>query len=313
MKQINIGPAELETFLAVVARGSFSRAAEDLGLSQPTISGRIQRLEAVLGLPLFNRTTRRVVVTEAGERLRQRAEHTLVELRELVQDFHEEGALRTGRLRIAGTPAISATVIPLIARRFLRLYPGISLNLFEDYVLAALERLSASTVDLAIVPIIQCASDVKFEPLFADEFLLIVPRDHPLSREHSVDFKEISRHPLLTRPAGSASRLLLEHEFRMRGLELRPAFESSSLFVLLGLVEAGLGLSLLPQILLARLNLSRVAVVRLGDRGIFRQIGIATRQGHVLSPAARALRKMLKSSYGLTRSAHKLTAASKKR
>lgn len=313
MKRINIGPAELETFLAVAARGSFSRAATDLGLSQPTISSRIQRLEATLGLTLFNRTTRHVVVTAAGERLRQRAEHTLLELREIVRDFHEEGALRTGRLRIAGTPAIAATVLPLIARRFLRQYPGISLSLYEDYALTALERLRASTVDLAIVPVIQCANDVKFEPLFADEFLLIIPRDHPLSREQSVDFKEISRYPLLTRPSGSASRVLLEHEFRVQGLQLRPAFESGSLFVLLGLVEAGLGLCLLPQILLARLNLGRVAVVRLGDKGIFRQIGIATLQGHVLSPAALALRKMLKGSYGPTQTVHSFGAVSHKR
>jgi DNA-binding transcriptional LysR family regulator len=301
VRQINIGPAELETFLAVAARGSFSRAAEELGLSQPTVTGRIQRLEAVLGLALLSRTTRRVELTEAGERFRQRAEHTVLELRESVEHFHDEAALRTGRVSLTGTPAIAATVIPKLARRFLRRYPGIRMRLHEDFVLQGLQRLCDGEVDLAIVPVIEYSNRVAFEALFSDDFVLIVPRDHPLAREEEVDFKAISNYPLLTRPAGSALRAQLTDEFAVRGLPFKPALESTSLITLLGLVEAGLGISLLPAILTARLNMSAVSVVRVGDAGISRQIGIATLQGRALSPAATHLRNMLRSSYSTPR------------
>jgi len=303
--QIKIGPTELETFLTVADRGSFSRAAEELGISQPTVTGRIQRLEAALGLALLSRTTRRVVLTEAGERLRKRAEHTVHELRELVEHFHQEAALRTGHLAVVGTPAIAATVLPQIARRFLRRHPGIALRFHEAFVLEALERLTGADVDLAVVPVIDYDSDIRFEALFDDEFLLVMPRDHPLAREEVVDVLQISPYPLLTRPPGSASRAMLAELFQARGLAFKPAFESNSMFTLLGLVESGLGLCLLPRILMPRLNLGAVAAVRMGGSGVIRRIGIATVQGRALSPAATAMCNMLRSTYGTPRTSGK--------
>lgn len=293
--EINIGPSELETFIAVAEFGSFSKAAARLGLSQPTVTNRIQKLESTLGLPLFNRTTRRVTTTEAGERLRLRAEHTVAELKALVQDFRDEIALRHGRVALVATPAVSATVLPRVIRHFLKRHPGVNLTLHDEFALKALARISAQEFDFAVVPYTDPGTDFEFEPLFSDEFFLVVPREHPLAKANKVDFADISRYPLLSRPPGSAIRTTLTEEFSKRNLRFEPAFESTSLFTLLGLVEAGLGLSLLPQMITPRLNLNAVKMVRIGGTGIFRQIGIMKLRQRRLSPSAAAFARALRS------------------
>lgn len=294
MIPINIGPSELETFIAVSEAGSFSAAAAQLGLSQPAVTNRIQKLEAALGLSLFDRTTRRVTTTVAGERLRLRAQHTVAELKALVQEFRDEIALRHGRVALVATPAVSATVLPRVIRHFLTRHPGVHLTLHDEFALQALARLSAQEFDLAVVPNTDPGEEFEFEPLFFDEFFLVVPRNHPLARAGKVDFADISRYPLLSRPAGSAIRETIAHEFAKRGLQFTPALESTSLFTLLGMVEAGLGLSLLPRLITPRLNLNAVRIVRIGGFGIFRQIGIMKKRQRRLSPSATAFAQVLR-------------------
>src|SRR5690606_21191519 len=134
MDRLNIGPDELETFIAVSELGSFRRAAEKLGVSQPSVTSRVQRLENVLGVKLLNRTTRRVTTTEAGERLRLRAEHTVTELRSLVQEFRDEATLRRGRVAIAAASSLAASVLPPIIRHFTQANPGVTVTLIDEFV-----------------------------------------------------------------------------------------------------------------------------------------------------------------------------------
>src|SRR5882672_10285999 len=108
MKLINIETADLQSVLAVADLGSFRAAAASLGCSQPAITARIQRVEAILGLRLFHRTTRRVTITEAGERLRVRAERTVSELQAIVQEFNDEAQLKRGRVVLGATSTVAA-------------------------------------------------------------------------------------------------------------------------------------------------------------------------------------------------------------
>lgn len=294
MIPMNFGPSELETFVAVADAGSFSAAALQLGLSQPAVTSRIQKLEAALGLPLFNRTTRRVTTTDAGERLRLRAQHTIAELKALVQEFRDEVALRHGRVALVATPTVSATVLPGVIRHFLTLHPGVDVTLQDEFALKAVARVSAQEFDLAVVPYTEPGEEFTFEPLFVDEFLLVVPRNHPLAQAKEVDFGDISRYPLLSRPVGSVIREMIAHEFARRGLRFAPAFEATSFFTQLGMVEAGLGLSLLPKLITPRLNLNAVAIVRIGGSGILRQIGLMTKRQRNLPPSASAFAQLLR-------------------
>jgi DNA-binding transcriptional LysR family regulator len=294
MERINIGPDELETFIAVSELGSFRRAAEKLRVSQPSVTSRVQRLEIVLGVKLLNRTTRRVTTTEAGERLRLRAEHTVMELRSLVQEFRNEATLQRGRVAIAAAPSVASSVLPAIIRQFTQANPGVNVTLTDEFVGTVLHYISNATADLAIVPFAGKSTEYDFEPLFDDEFLVVAPRNHPIGGREVVEFEEISRYPLLMLPRESAIWYTIRDEFERRGLKFEPAFQAYNLFTLVGLVEAGLGLSLLPQIIVPRLNLNTVTTVRVKG-GIRRTIGIVTLRGRALPPAVNAFIRSLRS------------------
>lgn len=294
MDRINIGPDELETFIAVSELGSFRRAAEKLGISQPSVTSRVQRLEHVLGVKLLNRTTRRVTTTEAGERLRLRAEHTVTELRSLVQEFRNEATLQRGRVAIAAAPSVAASVLPPIIRQFSQANPGVTVTLTDEFVGTVLHYVSNATADLAVVPFSGKSAEYDFEPLFDDEFLVVAPRNHPIARKEVVDFEQVSRYPLLMLPKELAIWYTVRDEFERRGLKFEPAFQAYNLFTLVGLVEAGLGLSLLPQIIVPRLNLNTVTTVRVSG-GIRRHIGIVTLRGRALPPAVNAFIRSLRS------------------
>jgi len=294
MDRINIGPDELETFIAVSELGSFRRAAEKLGVSQPSVTSRVQRLESVLGVKLLNRTTRRVTTTEAGERLRLRAEHTVTELRSLVHEFHNEATLQRGRVAIAAAPSVAASVLPPIIRQFKQANPGVTVTLTDEFVGTVLQYVSNATADLAVVPFSGKSAEYDFEPLFDDEFLVVAPRHHPIARTDVVEFEQISRYPLLMLPRESAIWYTIRDEFERRGLKFEPAFQAYNLFTLVGLVETGLGLSLLPQIIVPRLNLNTVTTVRIKG-GIRRTIGIVTLRGRALPPAVNAFIRSLRS------------------
>ena len=295
MDRINIGPDELETFIAVSQLGSFRRAAEKLGISQPSVTSRVQRLESVLGVKLLNRTTRHVTTTEAGERLRLRAEHTVTELRSLVQEFRDEATLRRGRVAIASSPTIAASVLPPIIRQFSRANPGVTLTLADEFGGTALRAISNATADLALIPYAGTGSEYEFEHLFDDEFLVVAPREHPIARKGVTDFVEIGRHPLLTLPRESAVWHTIRDEFERHGLKFEPAFQAYNLSTLVGLVEAGLGLTLLPQIIVPRLNLNAVSTVRIKGGALRRHIGIVTLRGRAIAPAVAAFARALRS------------------
>lgn len=162
-----------------------------------------------------------------------------------------------------------------------------TVTLSDEFVGPMLQRLATAQVDLAIIPYGDWSSEFEFEPLFFDELLIVAPRGHALSKAGTASFDEISRQPLLIMPRESSVWPMLEREFSSRGLPFKPAFEAQNLFTLIGLVEAGLGLTLLPRIIMPRLNLNAVGTVRIGG-GIRRHIGIVKLRGRALPAVATA-------------------------
>src|SRR5262245_57607847 len=119
----------VETFLAILATGSFRAASERLHLSQPAVTAHITQLESALGIPWMNRTTRRLSVTPAGERFRSRAEQTLAELNSVVLELHDEAELKRGRASVACVPTIAAGFLPRALGRFGEKFPGITIKI----------------------------------------------------------------------------------------------------------------------------------------------------------------------------------------
>ncbi len=282
---------QLRYFLAVARAGSFSRAAEEEGVSQPALSEQVRNLEQALGVALFERLARGVRLTPAGERL---LEHARIVLREVAAARRSIECLRT---RIAGRLAVGAipTVLPyLLAPRieqFRRRYPEVELRLVEDVTARLVEGLRTGDLDLAIVslplrePELICA-EVLREPLLA-----ALPPDHPLAREQELDPRALRGERWLLLRDGHCFRneVLALCRRAVRGPD--SLFETDQFASIIALVAAGFGVSILPAMAAGEARGCCLVPVRGGAQ---RRIGYARLDRAFIPPAQVAFTDWLK-------------------
>jgi LysR family transcriptional regulator, carnitine catabolism transcriptional activator len=295
MKLINIEPADLQSVLAIAELGSFRAAALALGCSQPAITARIQRVEAILGLKLFHRTTRRVTITEAGQRLKVRAERTLADLIGMVQEFNDEAQLKRGRVVLGATSTVAASIIPPAIKQFKQEWPGVDVVLFDDFFGRELTRLASGEVDFAVIPFDPEERQYNFQKLVDDAFVLMVPSDHPLNARRSVELREVVNHPIISFPPHSTAWWNIARAFAEAGLTYEPALVTRNILTVAAMVRAGLGVTFIAELVAPQLDLSDLKLLPLKSRKATREIGIATLRGKPLPPAAQAFVKLLRS------------------
>jgi LysR family transcriptional regulator, carnitine catabolism transcriptional activator len=295
MNLINIEAADLQSVLAIAELGSFRAAAAALGCSQPAITARIQRVEAILGLKLFHRTTRRVTITEAGQRLKLRAERTVADLIGIVQEFNDEAQLKRGRVALGATTTVAASIIPPAIRQFRQEWPGIDVVLVDDFFGRELDRLASGEVDFAVIPFDPEERQFNFQRLLDDAFMVMMPADHPLSARRSVDLREVAEHPIISFPPQSSAWGNIARAFAHAGLSYEPTFVTRNILTLTAMVRAGLGITFIADLVSPQLDLGGLKLLPLRGRKATRQIGIATLRGKPLQPAAQAFVKLLRS------------------
>lgn len=181
--------SQLKYFLAVARAENFTRAAEELGVSQPTLSRAIQKLETQLGQPLFERKPREVALTDLGELFVNRAEQILA----LVEDTFSEltEAAETGRVRLGVIPTIAPFFLPTVLQDFAKKYPDVSVVVQEDTTENLLKRCSHGEVDLAILALPITAKYLDVESLFEEELVLVMPPNHSLVKKKSISLKDV--------------------------------------------------------------------------------------------------------------------------
>lgn len=295
MKPLNVSSRDLEAALAVARSSSFRAAAAELGLTQPSVSARVRHLEDVLGVRLFNRTTRRVSLTPHGERLVVRADQALADLRSLVQEFKEESLFHQSSLTIATTLALSGSFLPAVIQRFRQRWPAIEVVLHTAYLSDTLESLARADVDLAVTPWISKDSRFECEALAEDEFVVVARSKHPLVKTGVVKLADVAKHAVLTMPAGTFTRELLANAYLAAGLSFKPAFEAESLVSLLAMVKEGLGIAFISERVLPLFNMEGLKITRLQDVELRRTIALTLRRGHPPRPAAKLMIDALRS------------------
>lgn len=183
----------LEQFVALARTKNFTRAAEELHLSQPALSRAIQKLEDQLGQPLFERKPREVLLTDLGELLHERAREIL----QLVEDTFSElaDAGRRGRIRLGAIPTIAPYFLPGILSRFAGLHPEVTVSVLEDTTEVLIKRCSLGEIDLAIIALPILARHLEVEPLFDEELLLVLPTGHPLAKVKKLTMEAVEPHP----------------------------------------------------------------------------------------------------------------------
>ncbi|HQT67575.1 MAG: hypothetical protein B7Z78_04185 [Rhodospirillales bacterium 20-60-12] len=294
MLRINLTPSEIEAFLSLAETGSFSRTGAALGLSQPAVSARISHLEENLGVPLFNRTTRRVTITHAGERLRARLGNVIAELHGLVDELRDEANLRRGRINIGTSPSVAAGFLAGVIASFHTAHPKVEIVLHDDFYGHALERLQRGDVDIAIIPFEPDEKAFNFELLFTDRFLLAVPAGHILAEQHNVTLKDIAALPLITMPPESAAWTTIKRAFENADLKFRPAMQSRNSLTIVALVRAGFGIAFVTELMAKTFPLPEIKLLDLDGADLERRIGITSSKERAFSPATLAFCRMLR-------------------
>lgn len=279
---------QLRVFLAVANTGGFSRAADLVGLTQPAVSRGVAELEEALGVRLLDRTTREVVLTEAGHALAPALERLLGQLDDTLEETRQLGERYRGRVVIAGAPTISARLMPMYVAACAAQYPEIRLTVRDNVQADGLEQVRAGAVDFGVLidPLVR--DGLVVEPVATDPFCFVCRRDHPLAQSPSVPWAALHGMQLVLLDFASGSRPLIDRVFGRHGvvpLVVQELGHSASVF---GMVEAGIGASVLPSFSLPLPAASPLVWRPLVPREE-RSIVMVRREDRSLSPAAAAV------------------------
>ena len=234
---------QLRAFEMVVACRSFSRAAEQLHLTQPAVTAQIQGLERELGLKLLERLPRDVVLTPAGEVLLGYARSLLNLEEEAVRALADLKGLQAGSLRLGASPTIGNYLLPRMLGAFKRRYPGLRVIAEIEPTHRVAGAIETRALDVGLVEAPVDSEALLAEVFLTDELRLVVPAGHPWARRRSIRPDELPQQPLVTREPGSGTRRLVEERLHEHGVEVAPALELGGIEALKNAVLAGLGVS----------------------------------------------------------------------
>lgn len=294
---MNIDLEDLRAFVATAEMQSFRAAADSIHLSQPALTRRIQKLEATLGVPLLERTTRRVSLTAVGRDFLPRARRLLDDLETSLMSVREIAERRSGLVSIACIPTAAYYFLPDVISAFTAEFPAIRFRILDAGANEVLQSVLNREVDFGITLLGADDPDVAFDPLIEEPFLLACRRDHPLAGRDSVTWQELADHRFVTVGRSSGNRLIMDLALAKANVRPRPFFEVQHLSTSLGLVEAGLGVAALPRMALPTGPHHTIATVPLISPDVTRTVGVVRMPGSRRSPAAEQFYDMLLSRW----------------
>ncbi|MBY3580596.1 LysR family transcriptional regulator [Rhizobium bangladeshense] len=295
---INCEILDLRAFLSVVELESFNRAADALHMSQPALSRRIQKLEQAIGAPLLERTTRHVSATALGTELVPLVRRMLEEFDGSLFAVSDVGPNRGGLVTIACLPTAAFYFLPTVIRQFNEEYPNIRFRILDLPATDGLQAVASGEVEFGINIMGTSDPDLTFERLAEDPFVLAARKDHPLAAKQWVEWAELEPYHVITVHRSSGNRTLLDAALAKSNIKLRWFYEVTHLSTSLGLVEAGLGISVLPRMATPREDHPFLITRPIRNPEISRTIGVVRRRGGTLSPAAERFLKMLIGVWG---------------
>ncbi len=241
---------QLQIFEVVARHLSFTRAAEALYLTQPTVSMQIKQLSTSLGVPLFERIGKQIYLTEAGQALQQTCEKIFTQLDDFEMTLADLKGLKQGRLSICAVTT-AKYFVPRLLGPFCQEYPGIDVALQVMNRRQVIERISNNMDDLYVMGLPPAELDVEAEPFLANPLVMMAPLHHPLVKETHIPLERIIQEPFLAREAGSGTRLAVERVFEQAGLKLNIRMELGSSEAIRQGIVGGLGISVLSKHVLA--------------------------------------------------------------
>ncbi len=289
--------SQLKAFLAVAQDRSFSRAAEKLYLTQPAVSKQIQALEEGLGVRLFDRVGRSILLTQAGNILHDHAHIAFQTLEEARETINQLRGLQRGHLRISAASTIGTYMLPQPLGELKAQFPGIEISLAITNKARVVQQVLNHEVELGFVgPPVEPA-ELEMEEYLLDELVLIMAPTHRLAREESVGVAELAEEVFILREQGSGTREIMEEELGRVRVNLKKAMELGSTEAIKQAVAANLGVSIVSKFAISLETLQgRLAVARLPELNLRRQLFVIHHGGRTLSPAAQEFCSLLRRS-----------------
>jgi len=287
--------ADLRAFVTVGEMQSFAAAAKALHLSQPALSRRISHLEDMLGVRLFDRTTRSVALTLLGGRFLGEMRGLVEDLDRSVLSLRDAADLEAGDVTIGCVFSAVHHFLPPVIRAFRQKHPKVLVRIIEEGADEVLASVKHGEADLAVNYIGMQDPEVEFTPLLKEPYVLACPAGHPLARRRSVRWEELAQYPLARVSHASRNRLFIDQALAELPPLPRPTIEVRHVSTLIGLVESGLGLAVVPR-LTVPLRPAAVVGVKLEKPVVNRTLAIVRRRGRSLSPAAAAFARLLTSA-----------------
>jgi DNA-binding transcriptional LysR family regulator len=292
--------SRLQVLREVLARGSFSAAAEALSYTQSAISQSVARLEAETGTALVVRDRRGVRPTAAGATLAAHAETIFEQVRAAESDLAAIMGGRAGRLRVASFPSGGATLMPMAVARFRRAHPDVALTLVEDEPEEIAPRLRAGELDLGLLFEFPGAHRRGQRPgtglsstlLLEDPMRVVLPAEHPLAEQPQLMLGDLRSEQWVQTSASSPCARHVVRSCQAAGFEPDVAFESDDYDTVQGLVAAGVGVALIPRLALGAAH-SGIVVRSLAPSSPSRRVTVATMPGAGVAPAARSMIQVL--------------------
>jgi LysR family transcriptional regulator, hydrogen peroxide-inducible genes activator len=278
----------LRAFVETADAGSLSRAARHLALSQPSLTGQIQRLEAHLGTPLFDRHGRGVTLTEAGEALYPRARRILDEVRNTEDAVRREGAEGAGTLSVGAIPTVAPYVLPAAVQRLRARHTATRVELREDYSAVLAKLLLDGALDVVIAALPYAFEHLDTEVLGTDALVVAVPASHASARAGRITLSQLRDAPAVTLDPAHCLGEQVAGFCSSRQLSPSVVCRSAQLATVLELVGAGVGISIVPAMAAVRHNTPQCAYVPLAEHALQREIVAVWRRGAAQSAAARA-------------------------
>src|SRR5690606_737606 len=314
---MNVTLKQLLVFRAVAEERNFRRAGEKVGLTQPAVSRAINELESQINLRLFDRTTREVRLTQAGAILAQRLPRWMDELDNTLNEIHSWASARTGKVRIASSPTLSAALVPHCLSYCARQEPGLQVILFDRVQQDVLNGVLSGEVDFGLIvePDAARLSELHHETLLTDPFVVVCPEHHPLARQagkNGLNWRHLGGHDLILLDQASGSRRLIDELIATHQITSRVVQEVGHVTTGFEMVRAGLGVNIVPGLAVPETGLPGLKVIcpkPLSQRKIM----LARPRNKTLAPLAETLWSLVRASTEATmrrRDASKLIDAS---
>jgi len=285
---------QLRVFQAAVKSGGFTRAGDELHLSQSTVSQHIKLMEEELGGPLFMRVGKRVQVTEAGSVLLQYTERILRDLKNAEMAIREINSLRRGTVRLGVGPTTLIYRLPHVLRDYKRRFPDIDLIVLAGTTEFLLESLRSQHLDLAIVMRTAPQPGLTTTPLGSEELVLVLNREHPLARQRTLDPADLAGLRFILYEKNTAMQDLIDRFFESLGVAPRIDMEVENNEAIKSLVRVGLGASILPLCAVAgEPPDSPLRILRVKGKPLMRELRLASAGAEILPNAIRQLSSAL--------------------